>query len=64
MLNLLSPTTISTESYIKVLVIKLDDFESEIIDEHNFGLSNTAEKDAFKNSYQDDNVICLERIMN
>jgi hypothetical protein len=64
MLNLLSPTPIATESYIKVIIIKLDDFLSEIIDEHNFGLNNISQKDEFKNLYQGDDIICLERIIN
>lgn len=63
MLSLLSPTTMATESYIKVVVIKIDDFESEIIDERNFGLTNIIEKEDFINSYQDDNIVCLERVV-
>jgi hypothetical protein len=38
MLNQASSIFISTESYIKVIVLKLDDFESRIVDEKNFGL--------------------------
>jgi hypothetical protein len=53
----------ATESYIKVVVIKIDDFESEIIDERNFGLTNIIEKEDFINSYQDDNIVCLERVV-
>jgi hypothetical protein len=61
--NLLSSIPITTEPYIKVLAIRINEFESEIIDERNLGLTNTSEKDDFLNCYQDDDIVCLEHMV-
>jgi hypothetical protein len=62
MLNLLSPITI-TEPYTKVIVIKIDDFESTIIDERNFSPSDVSGIEDFKNLYDDIDTVCLERLV-
>lgn len=46
-----SMTTLKYDNYTKIVVLKVDDFSSEIIDEQNFALSDTAAMQKFKHPY-------------
>lgn len=43
--------TFQYDDYIKIVVLRVDDFSSEIIDERNFALSDTAGMQKFKYPY-------------
>jgi hypothetical protein len=49
----------SSQPYTKVIVVKIDDIESTIIDEHNFGLSDTTRIEEFKENYSEPDTVCL-----
>jgi hypothetical protein len=58
-MNSYSPTP-----FIKIVVLKVDPiFESEVIDEHNFGLNDKEKIEAFKESYSSPIYHCTEIMM-
>lgn len=55
--------TISSPAYIKVIVIKLDPFESVIVDEANFGINERDRIELFKNKYNSKIYGCSEYVI-
>jgi len=47
-------------TYTKVIVLKVDSFESTIEDEHNFGINNTQEILDFMDSYNPKEYVCVK----
>lgn len=55
--------TFEYDSYIKLVVLKVDDFSSEIIDEKNFAVSDKAEMQKFKYPYVRRDDCCIVEIL-
>lgn len=50
---------ISSSTYTKVIVLHIDDFETTIVDEHNFGINDSIAIDDFKEQYNPKEFLCV-----